>query len=169
MPFSKWSSKQERTFGKKKEKWNGDFRNPPKPDCYYTKVKGQCRWCGKMILNDDGTINARKSWHEKCVNQYMLIYHSRERRAVLRRRDKGKCAKCNKFSRKWDVDHIRPLIEQKNLKEEELDYTYYSKENLQTLCKKCHREKSNSEVVLKKQTKFHNKFFGSPKKTRYDI
>ena len=169
MPFSKWSSKQERTFGKKKEKWNGDFRNPPKPDCYYTKVKGQCRWCGKMILNDDGTINARKSWHEKCVNQYMLIYHSRERRAVLRRRDKGKCAKCNKFSRKWDVDHIRPLIEQKNLKEEELDYTYYSLDNLQTLCKKCHREKSNSEVPLKKKTKFHNNFFGRTKKTRYDV
>ena len=46
-----------------------------------------------MILNEDGTINARKSWHEKCVNQYMLIYHSRERRAILRRRDKGRCAK----------------------------------------------------------------------------
>ena len=56
MPLSRWSKRHEKTFGKKKEKWNGNFRLPPKPECYYTKVKGQCRWCGNMILNEDGSI-----------------------------------------------------------------------------------------------------------------
>ena len=41
MPLSRWSKRHEKTFGKKKEKRNGNFRLPPKPDCYYTKVKGQ--------------------------------------------------------------------------------------------------------------------------------
>ena len=59
-----------RTFGKKTRKFDeqtfeNDFRYPPKPDSYYdVKEKGQCRWCGNMIVKDDGTINERRSWHE---------------------------------------------------------------------------------------------------------
>ena len=34
---------------------------PPKPDSYYTKIKGKCRWCGNMIVKEDGTINERRS------------------------------------------------------------------------------------------------------------
>jgi 5-methylcytosine-specific restriction endonuclease McrA len=41
------------------------------------------------------------------------------------------------------------LVEQKGVLEEDLDWSYYKLENLQTLCKKCHRKKTNSEVVLK--------------------
>ena len=52
MPLSRWSSRHEKTFGKKKkEKWDGNFRLPPKPYSYYTQTKGHCRWCGKVILN----------------------------------------------------------------------------------------------------------------------
>ena len=51
----------------------------------------------------------------------MLIYHSREQRAHVRKRDKNKCNHCGVISRKWDVDHIRPLVEQKHVKEEDLD------------------------------------------------
>ena len=49
----------------------------------------------------------------------------------------------------WQADHIKPLVEQKGVLEEDLDWSYYKLENLQTLCKKCHRKKTNSEVVLK--------------------
>ena len=96
MPLSRWSSRHEKTFGKKKkEKWNGDFRNPPKPKHYYTKTKGNCRWCGNVILNEkEDTINTRKSWHEDCATEYLLIYHSGEQRAQLWNRDKGICKKC---------------------------------------------------------------------------
>ena len=79
MPLSRWSSRHEKTFGKKKkEKWDGNFRLPPKPDSYYTQTKGNCRWCGKVILNEDGTINTRKSWHEECATEYLfcLLYTS---------------------------------------------------------------------------------------------
>jgi 5-methylcytosine-specific restriction endonuclease McrA len=153
MPLSRFSRRHERTFGKEKEEWNGDFRKPPKPDSYYTKIKGKCRWCGNMIVNEDGTINERKSWHKECATEYMIIYHSREQRAQLRKRDKGVCNHCGKFAMKWDVDHIKPLVEQKGVKEEDLDWSYYSLDNLQTLCKPCHRLKTNSEVILKSNVK----------------
>ena len=153
MPLSRFSRRHERTFGSDKEEWNGDFRKPPKPDSYYTKIKGQCRWCSSMIVNEDGTINERKSWHKECATEYMIIYHSREQRAQLRKRDKGVCNHCGKFAMKWDVDHIKPLVEQKGVKEKDLDWSYYSLDNLQTLCKPCHRLKTNSEVILKSNVK----------------
>ena len=155
MPLSRWSSRHEKTFGKKrKEKWNGDFRKPPKPKHYYTKTKGNCRWCGNVILNDkEDTINTRKSWHEDCATEYLLIYHSGEQRAQLWNRDEGICNKCGYFDLHWEADHIRPLVEQKGVKEKDLDWSYYKLENLQTLCKKCHREKTTSEVKLKTRSK----------------
>ena len=155
MPLSRWSSRHEKTFGKKKkEKWNGDFRNPPKPKHYYTKTKGNCRWCGNVILNEkEDTINTRKSWHEDCATEYLLIYHSGEQRAQLWNRDEGICNKCGYFDLHWEADHIRPLVEQKGVKEKDLDWSYYGLDNLQTLCKKCHREKTTSEVKLKTRSK----------------
>ena len=153
MPLSRFGKRHERTFGKEKEEWDGDFRKPPKPDSYYTKIKGQCRWCSNIINNEDGTINERKSWHQDCATEYMIIYHSREQRAQLRKRDNGKCNHCGTMRGKWDADHINPLIEQKGLKAKDLDWSYYSLGNLQTLCIKCHRKKTNSEVPLKKKLK----------------
>ena len=151
MPLSRWSSRHKKTFGKKKEKWDGNFRLPPKPDSYYTQTKGHCRWCSKVILKEDDTINERKSWHEECATEYMIIYHSKEQRAWIRRRDGGECNHCGNTGMRWDVDHIKPLVEQKGVREEDLDWSYYSLDNLQTLCKKCHRKKTNSEVHLKKK------------------
>ena len=163
MPLSRYTKRHKRTFGKKKEKWDGNYRYPPKPDSYYTKVKGHCRWCDMIIVKKDGTINERKNWHKDCVTEYMLIYHSREQRAHVRKRDKNKCNHCGKVSRKWDVDHINPLVEQKNVKAKDLDWSYYSLDNLQTLCKKCHRIKTNSEVKLRGKGKLKykpHKFIG---------
>ena len=170
MPLSRFGKRHERTFGKEKEEWDGDFRKPPKPDSYYTKVKGQCRWCGLVITTGNGSINERRSWHEDCATLYMIIYHSREQRAQLRKRDGGKCNHCGVVGKRWDVDHIRPLVEQKFVKAEDLDWSYYSLDNLQTLCKSCHRIKTNSEVHLKgkkKPLKYKtHKFIGEEKDER---
>ena len=153
MSLSRFGRRHERTFGKEKEEWDGDFRKPPKPDSYYTKIKGQCRWCGNMIVNEDGTINERRSWHEECATEYMLIYHSKEQRAWVRKRDKGQCNHCGVKAGRWDVDHIKPLWEQKGVSAEDLDMSYYSLDNLQTLCKKCHKKKTNSRTSYRKKQK----------------
>jgi 5-methylcytosine-specific restriction endonuclease McrA len=99
----------------------------------------------------------RKTWHEDCATEYLLIYSSGEQRAQLWNRDKGICNHCGCFSMSWQADHIKPLVEQKGVKEEDLDWSYYKLENLQTLCKKCHRKKTNEEVVLKGKGKVNYK------------
>ena len=156
MPLSRWSSRHEKTFGKKKkEKWDGNFRKPPKPDSYYTQTKGHCRWCSKVILNEDGTINTRKSWHPHCADEYMLMYHPGEARKRLWQRDGGCCAGCGDvFPRKsrhhdlkWHVDHIKPLWEQKGKTFEEIDLDYWREDNLQTLCTECHTKKTSAEAT----------------------
>ena len=39
MPLSRFGRRHKHTFGKKKEKWDGDFRKPPKPNSYYVQEK----------------------------------------------------------------------------------------------------------------------------------
>ena len=77
MPLSKFGRRHKKTFGKKKEKWDGNFRKPPKPNSYYVQKKGICRWCGKKII-ENKIHNTRKSWHQDCATDYMIIYHSTE-------------------------------------------------------------------------------------------
>ena len=155
MPLSKFGRRHKPTFGKKKEKWDGNFRQPPKPDSYYISQKGICRWCGEKII-ENNVHNTRKTWHEPCATQYMIIYHSGEARKHIWLRDKGKCSKCDKqcTRRGWDLDHIKPLMEQKGKTEKQLDWYYYWLDNMQTLCKPCHKEKTkqdrkNNSKVLK--------------------
>ena len=83
----------------------------------------------------------------------LLIYHSGEQRAQLWNCDKGKCNHCGCENRTWHADHIKPLVEQKHVKAKDLDWSYYSLDNLQTLCKSCHRKKTNSEVKLRGKKK----------------
>jgi 5-methylcytosine-specific restriction endonuclease McrA len=71
-------------------------------------------------------------------------------------RDNGVCNWCNKKHGGWQVDHIRPLVEQKGKSIEELDFTYWELDNLQTLCYSCHHEKSGRESTgraVKRKTK----------------
>ena len=68
----------------------------------------------------------------------------------------------------WQADHIKPLVEQKGVKEEDLDWSYYKLDNLQTLCKKCHRKKTNEEVVLKGKEKSKYKNGISKMRKRYE-
>ena len=130
MPLSRFGRRHKHTFGKKKEKWDGNFRSPPKPDSYENK-----------------THNTRKTWHEPCATQYMIIYHSGEARKHVWLRDQGRCAECGKqcTRRGWDLDHIKPLMEQKGKSEKELDWSYYWLDNMQTLCKPCHKEKTKQD------------------------
>ena len=151
MPLSRFGRRHKKTFGKKKEKWDGDFRKPPKPNSYYVQEKGICRWCCKKII-ENGIHKTRKTWHQDCATDYMIIFHSTEARKLIWLRDRGKCNGCGKqcTRRGWDLDHVRPLLEQKGLKEDELDWTYYGLDNMQTLCRPCHREKTNQDIKKRK-------------------
>ena len=156
----KWSKRLKKTFGKKTRETDatqGSFRYPPKPDSYYTKIEGQCRWCGNMILNEDGTINSRRNWHENCSEEYMFYYHSGATRQKVYERDLGKCNYCGDISTRWELDHINPLSEQKNVPRDEMDWSYWSMENLQTLCYKCHKKKSGKEISEKFKLKREDK------------
>ena len=59
--------------------------------------------------------NTRKSWHKDCATDYMIIHHPTEAKKHIWKRDKGKCNDCGKqcTRRGWDLDHIKPLMEQK--------------------------------------------------------
>ena len=146
MPLSKFGRRHKHTFGRKKEKWDGDFRKPPKPNSYYVQEKGICRWCGKKII-ENKVHKTRKTWHQDCATDYMIIFHSTEARKHIWKRDKGKCNGCgNQCTRRgWDLDHVKPLMEQKGLKEQELDWSYYGLDIMQTLSKPCHKEKTKQD------------------------
>ena len=87
----------------------------------------------------------------------MFIYHSGETRKHIWLRDNGICNNCNgqspwrsrKNIEKWDVDHIRPLWEQKGKTFDEIDLSYWYEKNLQTLCYKCHKDKSKKEASIR--------------------
>ena len=153
MPLSGWSRRHRLTQDKEEEEWDGDFRNPPKPKHYWNAKKGWCRWCGGKITKTPTerrgkTQNLRKTWHEDCATHYMIIYHSREARHHVWRRDKGVCNSCGVqcTRRGWDLDHIKPLMEQKGVKKSKLDWSYYGLDNMQTLCKSCHKKKTKVDM-----------------------
>ena len=153
MPFRRWSSKHKKTFGitrEEEEKKHGkNYRVPPKPDSYYTNIKGCCRWCGDMIIREDETINYRRSWHPKCLEEYLFIYHQPETRKHIWIRDGGKCAYCDKAATKgkWQLDHIKPLVEQKDVPWHKRDFSYWMPDNLQILCNGCHKKKTSKEAT----------------------
>ena len=145
-----WSSGTKRTLGKKTREFDHhekDYRYPPKPDYYYdVKEKGQCRWCGSIINDNMGRRNMRASWHPECSEKYMMIYDGKTIRNYIRKRDYAECAECGDYDPRFEVDHIKPLYEQKGLPNHMIDWSYWDERNLQTLCRKCHKEKTKEDV-----------------------
>ena len=120
-------------------------RKPPKPAAYSTAKPGNCRYCGKPILDKEGKPRKRASWHEDCVEEYKAIYWPGHTRRIVWHRDRVQCAKCpTKAKTKggdWHVDHITPLIEAKG------NIEFWKLPNLQTLCHPCHKEKTAREAT----------------------
>jgi 5-methylcytosine-specific restriction endonuclease McrA len=135
-----------RTHGKSKKRLKSHqetHRVPPKPQSYYRlKKPGRCRWCGETIQE-----SKRRRWHEECVQEYRFRYYPQETRRVIRQRDQTVCAVCGVKDRSWELDHIRPLWEQKGKKGADVDLSYWGEENLQTLCRSCHTVKSSQEAT----------------------
>lgn len=94
-----------------------------------------CRNCENIVLQ-----GRRHYCSERCMdefnrnNTWMFV-----RKDVLRR-DKYKCSICNTRFRKalLDVDHIIPV---------NMGGQLFNKENLRTLCKDCHKMKTNLDRI----------------------
>ena len=68
-------------------------------------------------------------------------------------KEKGQC--------RWCGSIIKPLYEQKNVPNHMIDWSYWDERNLQTLCRKCHKEKTKKDVgrlaEIKRQKKSEKK------------
>ena len=104
---------------------------------------GTCRWCGTVVLAPNGSPSTRARWHAKCVAAYKLIHWPAVTRRAVKRRDKNVCAGCGKKSQKWQMDHIKPLIESNG------DLRFWELDNLQTLCEPCHHAKTGQEATAR--------------------
>ena len=88
----------------------------------------------------------RASWHPECSEKYLMIYDGKTIRDYIRKRDYCEWAYCGEYDARFEVDHIKPLYEQKYKTTDEVDWSYWGERNLQTLCRKCHKEKTKEDV-----------------------
>lgn len=135
--------------------------------------KGFCTWCGdELLVTAEGLAWAKdnsrengghylagevlackvgdvwprvRKWHPWCVKAYMLRNNSGQTRSYVWRRDAGKCAVAGcgqgddgsiRRHGCWEADHIVPLV----------DGGSFEMENLQTLCRGHHKEKTRREA-----------------------
>ena len=47
---------------------------------------------------------------------------------------------------RFQIDHIRPLYEQKDTPVDQVDWSYWDEKNLQTLCRECHKKKTKTDM-----------------------
>lgn len=69
-------------------------------------------------------------------------------RRELQRRDKGACNRCGQITHDWDADHILPVCQGGGA----CEIT-----NFQTLCKGCHKNKTNENNHSRRNSKVKNK------------
>ncbi|WP_407304016.1 HNH endonuclease [Acinetobacter sp.] len=123
-----------------------NHRTPPKPAWFDEVSEGTCRWCNEKIGPTRTGRASKAHWHKECYEEYELLFHASTTRQAVWKRDHGKCRSCGKqCDRKgangWDMDHITPLIEANG------EMKYWTLENLQTLCKPCHKAKTSAEAT----------------------
>lgn len=124
-----------------KKKRNTSYRDAPLPVWFFTAPAGTCRWCNKSVFRANG-LPSNGRWHKECLHPYFMLTRQSYVKREVKKRDKGICAKCGtqcRYKNEWDLDHAKPLIEANG------NLWYWSLENLQTLCKKCHKIKTASE------------------------
>lgn len=141
-------------------------RIPPKPDWFETTPPGTCRWCNEEVGLTPKGKPSKSRWHQTCLTEYKLIFWPGATRRAVWKRDTGRCAKCSHICEKkgidgWHMDHIVPLIESNG------DIKYWTLPNLQTLCKRCHAEKTSREAT--ERAKKRRMTAGMPKGLQGDL
>ena len=136
-------------------------RCPPKPPWMYAHYKrrgtdrrGWCEWCNQPILKGQRKSPTRATWHLECVNEYRMLFDWKYMRKLIKDRDSRTCAVCGAtaYDTATEVDHIVPLHRWPTLDLQELTqdnvvewYAAWLPGNLQTLCTKCHIDKTALE------------------------
>ena len=121
-------------------------RKAPMPAWFHDAPWGTCRWCNKFITKEDGELNTRRRWHPECLHDYLIITRSNYAKRQVKKRDKAICASCKikcRLRSEWNCDHIKPLIDANG------DIEFWKLGNMQTLCVKCHAEKTLQENILR--------------------
>lgn len=122
-------------------------RKPPLPTHFHSPIPGVCRWCNtdvnKILKNGKPS---KSSWHDKCVKEYKTIHWPSYTRRLVWNRDKGLCKGCGtrcdrKGKNGWHMDHIIPLYSAQG------QIWAWGMNNLQTLCKICHKKKTSLEAT----------------------
>ena len=107
------------------------------PDSYDSEGNRLCRNCDNLISE-----NRRHYCSEECMNQFNRENSWFFVRKDILKRDRYTCQICKTRLRKkfLDIDHIIPV---------RMGGQLLDKANLRTLCKECHKKKTNldSEVL----------------------
>lgn len=122
---------------------DGNHRQAPRPDTW-DSPRGFCRFCGEAII-EDGKQNNRKRWHQECADQWVIMNQPSAARKHVFARESGICQICGNSSRlmsDFHVDHIKPLFLAEG------DLSYYGAENMQLLCRPCHKIKTKSDMEV---------------------
>jgi len=125
--------------------------------------RGKCRWCAGTIRHRNGAVQYRRRWHPECVELYKIATSNDYAYAYLVRRDGLVCQGCGEpLYARAEVDHKVPLwsvdkLDPENVEEIERLRHYWSVDNLQLLCRSCHKRKSAAEAAqrasLRSQTR----------------
>lgn len=145
-------------------------RIPPKPPWMKAKPKGTCQWCREPIYPGQRQRPRSCNWHHECLCEYRSIFDWQYIRQKVFDRDHGLCQHCGqelysidyflkrsiRIHHDYEVDHIKPLfswpkqditlLTWDNLP---LWYAPWQMQNLNTLCPKCHRDKTIRERKTK--------------------
>lgn len=132
-------------------------RKPPLPEWYDEVSRGICRWCGYVILQEDGPQEGRpnfsRHWHDRCVVEFRFLFWPQETRRTLLRERGAVCEDCgvalrgpgvrvrrpleaHRAAKPSEVHHIRPLHLYPHDPQD--PYAAWRRENLALLCHDCH-------------------------------
>lgn len=106
----------------------------PRGHFHYPSAHGKCFYCGKKL-----TGRQRHYCSRKCGHNYYAHFNWSSLREIILKRDRYKCLRCG--SRDYlEVDHKVAIVNGGN---------FFDRENLQTLCRKCHGTKTGRDVRQK--------------------
>lgn len=92
--------------------------------------------CGKELSGKKRRWASKDCQETAVINYFVVKGDLSIIRAMLFDRDKGYCYGCGVYSEDWQADHILPVY---------LGGSACGLENMQTLCKDCHKQKTYTD------------------------